>query len=228
MRRDTERVRAKSAANIPTPTPDMSEMPTLDGGLSPSAYSTMYAPIVRIISGLTHVRVHRVAAILTSILTVLVALGCTSNEPTPSADAPVAARTVVVVERIVVTATPLPPTATPRPTPEPSVCVLDSQLKMAAAGQKVSCVTPTPMPEHLQYCHDAADEIELLAQGKHPEQHKYRLFAPPDTKIGEIRVGEESHMCFGVARAKHMRPARITFSKGFFRHWDKSRDGAWE
>ena len=48
MRRDTERVRARSAANISTPTPVKSEMPTFDGNLNPFPYCIIYAPINRI------------------------------------------------------------------------------------------------------------------------------------------------------------------------------------
>ena len=80
MRRDNKRVRAQYASNTIAPAPETSEIPTSGGGLNSFSYTSMYSLPNRMTSMCASAPLVRSFIILTSILALVVAIGCANNQ----------------------------------------------------------------------------------------------------------------------------------------------------
>ena len=264
---DKERVRAQNASNTTTPAPQTSESPTFDDG-RPSPFSYF------ITGNLNHRTIFlRAFAVLLLMLTAvgcntsqnditpptpivverIVVVTATPSQPAARApaDTPVPAVTLAPSA----TQTPPPPTVppaatvtstpTPRPTAMPPVCVLPSQLEMAARGNKVSCVTPTPPPgttptplpteAEKEFCLKAAANIQLLLRGEHPKQSEFTVFGK--NKFSEVvkpRPVAGPNRCFGEVLVRNplddsvRSRDRIVFSNDWFKSWNPAEHGNWQ
>ena len=226
MRRDTKKVRAQNASNTIAPAPETSEMPTSSGGLNSFSYPNIDDILYR---------VHNVIPffVFLPLLVVSLALRCSNPHP-ESIDNVVIALTATPTRTPEATRTPKPRN-TPIPTATPGTCILAEVVARRAKSNPctrsnpcVPCYTPTPAPSDIEYCERAAENLELLTSGKHPNQKNY-LVGRIHLKLSEVRSTMEPKKCFGLATTIGSRtPSRLTFNHFEFRNWDKSKDGSWE
>ena len=141
-----------------------------------------------------------------TIVALFVLVGCAQSQAgSPVIETP---RTLAVTPTLVPTVN---STSTPRPSPT------------AAATRKPREPSPTPTAKE-RFCVEAAKQIELMIEGKHPNQENFRVSVRKKAKISQIRPGEDPNTCLGVVRLSHIsipdrgvESRRITFSRTWFR-----------